>query len=252
MLKKKNGEGQGREGIVWFADKRFLLLSSPSPYLPFFALVPSFRAITRSETLATHARSEQLAFTVLPTAVDFGPVKDLFPLGLSGTVRDICCSPDGRWIALGFSSGLTSVLDTRGGLLRSHRRAHTSEIYQVQLKQTCTEKQMLFISTGNQGYLLFTWKNWKIRLESQMSRAILSGKLQKTRALVLGETIFLLSSANLDTLYSGSFSHQTKFYNFMFIQWGSLVIGKSRSSLCWWVSIQSIVGNHGFTNNPTQ
>ncbi|KAK2567303.1 WD repeat-containing protein 81 [Acropora cervicornis] len=48
-----------------------------------------------------------------------------------GTVRDICCSPDGRWIALGFSSGLTSVLDVRGGLLRSHRRAHTSEIYQV-------------------------------------------------------------------------------------------------------------------------
>lgn len=46
-------------------------------------------------------------------------------------MRDICCSPDGRWIALGFSSGLTSVLDVRGGLLRSHRRAHTSEIYQV-------------------------------------------------------------------------------------------------------------------------
>ena len=104
--------------------------SPPLRLPPFsFALVPSFRF--RSETLGTHARSEQLAFTVLPTAVDFGPVKDLFPLGLSGTVRDICCSPDGRWIALGFSSGLTSVLDTRGGLLRSHRRAHTSEIYQV-------------------------------------------------------------------------------------------------------------------------
>lgn len=50
---------------------------------------------------------------------------------IAGTVRDICCSPDGRWIALGFSSGLASVLDVRGGLLRSHRRAHTSEIYQV-------------------------------------------------------------------------------------------------------------------------
>ena len=108
-------------------------LPSPSPPLTslFLALVPSLPSKIRAETLATHARSEQLAFTVLPTAVDFGPVKDLFPLGLSGTVRDICCSPDGRWIALGFSSGLTSVLDTRGGLLRSHRRAHTSEIYQV-------------------------------------------------------------------------------------------------------------------------
>ena len=36
-----------------------------------------------------------------------------------------------------------------------------------------------------------------------MSRAILLGKLQKTRALVLGDAIFLLFSANLDTLYSG-------------------------------------------------
>ena len=107
-------------------------LPSPSPLPPFFfAFVPSLPSMIRAETLARHARSEKLALTVLPTAVDFGPVRDLFPLGLSGTVRDICCSPDGRWIALGFSSGLTSVLDTRGGLLRSHRRAHTSEIYQV-------------------------------------------------------------------------------------------------------------------------
>lgn len=127
--------GRGREEKELCGLHASVSFFSPLPLPPltslFFALVPSFRAMTRSETLATHARSEQLAFTVLPTAVDFGPVKDLFPLGLSGTVRDICCSPDGRWIALGFSSGLTSVLDTRGGLLRSHRRAHTSEIYQV-------------------------------------------------------------------------------------------------------------------------
>ena len=48
-----------------------------------------------------------------------------------GPVRDMCSSPDGRWIALGFSSGLVSVLDVRGGLLRSQRRAHTGEILQV-------------------------------------------------------------------------------------------------------------------------
>ena len=60
-------------------------------------------------------------------------------------MRDICCSPDGRWIALGFSSGLASVLDVRGGLLRSHRRAHTSEIYQVQafLKLVVYRKALL-------------------------------------------------------------------------------------------------------------
>lgn len=49
----------------------------------------------------------------------------------SGTVRDVCCSPDGRWIAFGFSTGLASVLDIRGGLLRSQRRAHTGDIFQV-------------------------------------------------------------------------------------------------------------------------
>lgn len=49
----------------------------------------------------------------------------------SGTVRDVCCSPDGRWIAFGFSTGLASVLDIRGGLLRSQRRAHTGDILQV-------------------------------------------------------------------------------------------------------------------------
>ena len=48
-----------------------------------------------------------------------------------GTVRDVCCSPDGRWIAFGFSTGLASVLDIRGGLLRSQRRAHTGDIFQV-------------------------------------------------------------------------------------------------------------------------
>ena len=50
-----------------------------------------------------------------------------------GTVRDVCCSPDGRWIAFGFSTGLASVLDIRGGLLRSQRRAHTGDIFQVQI-----------------------------------------------------------------------------------------------------------------------
>ena len=62
----------------------------------------------------------------------------------TGTVRDICCSPDGRWIALGFSSGLTSVLDIRGGLLRSHRRAHTSEIYQVTVSFKSMRRALAF------------------------------------------------------------------------------------------------------------
>lgn len=72
-----------------------------------------------------------VALTILDVSLSY--LRRCFGLDLLGTVRDLCCSPDGRWIALGFSSGLTSVLDVRGGLLRSHRRAHTSEIYQVQL-----------------------------------------------------------------------------------------------------------------------
>jgi len=55
----------------------------------------------------------------------------LSPRDFLGTVRDVCCSPDGRWIAFGFSTGLASVLDIRGGLLRSQRRAHTGDIFQV-------------------------------------------------------------------------------------------------------------------------
>ena len=52
-------------------------------------------------------------------------------MSASGSVRDVCCSPDGRWVAVGFSTGLVSVLDVRGGLLRSQRRAHMSDILQV-------------------------------------------------------------------------------------------------------------------------
>ena len=41
----------------------------------------------------------------------------------------------------------------------------------------------------NQGYLPFTWKNWKFWLENQMVHTILFGKVQKIWAVILGNAI---------------------------------------------------------------
>ena len=39
------------------------------------------------------------------------------------------------------------------------------------------------LNNQGQGYLTFTWENWKFRLENQMVRAILFGNLQKIWAV---------------------------------------------------------------------
>ena len=62
-----------------------------------------------------------------------------------------------------------------------------------------------------QGYLPFPWENRELRLV----RAIWLEKLQKTWAVICGNAIFLMFSvfsANLDILFSASFSHLVKFY----------------------------------------
>ena len=62
-----------------------------------------------------------------------------------------------------------------------------------------------------QWYLLFPLENRELRLV----RAIWLGKLQKTWAVICGNAIFLMFSvfsANLDILFSASFSHLVKFY----------------------------------------
>ena len=41
----------------------------------------------------------------------------------------------------------------------------------------------------NQGYLPFTWKNWKFWLENQMVHTILFGKVQKIWAVICGNAI---------------------------------------------------------------
>lgn len=77
-----------------------------------------------------------------------------------GTVRDVCCSPDGRWIAFGFSTGLASVLDIRGGLLRSQRRAHTGDIFQVKASSSSS----FITSSVDSGLSL--WKDDGLRLKT--------------------------------------------------------------------------------------
>ena len=53
-------------------------------------------------------------------------------------------------------------------------------------------------------------ENQKLQLEIQMVGTTLFGKLQKTRAVILGSAIFLL--------FGGLFSHHVKFYSFMFMR----------------------------------
>jgi WD repeat-containing protein 81 len=48
-----------------------------------------------------------------------------------GSIRCGTVSPDGHWLALGFASGMVSVLETRTGMLLVSHKAHESEILQV-------------------------------------------------------------------------------------------------------------------------
>ena len=51
--------------------------------------------------------------------------------GLLGLIRCTTVSPDGNWIAVGFSSGVLSILDARSGILTASWKAHDGEILQV-------------------------------------------------------------------------------------------------------------------------
>ena len=70
------------------------------------------------------------------------------------------------------------------------------------------------------GYLPFTWKNRRSRLENQMVRANPFRKLRERWTVIWGGAIvllFLIFSADLDILCGGLFSHHVKFYSIMFM-----------------------------------
>ena len=48
-----------------------------------------------------------------------------------GLIRSIAVSPDGSWVAVGFSSGIISLLDLNTGVMLGTWKAHDSEILQV-------------------------------------------------------------------------------------------------------------------------
>jgi len=49
----------------------------------------------------------------------------------TGVIRCIAISPDGTWIAIGFSTGVISVLNLYTGMLLGSWKAHDNEILQV-------------------------------------------------------------------------------------------------------------------------
>ncbi|XP_056021929.1 WD repeat-containing protein 81-like isoform X3 [Ostrea edulis] len=61
----------------------------------------------------------------------------------AGLIRSLTCSPDNSWIAIGFSSGLMSLLDQRTGYLIATWKGHEGEILQVKAFDRTT-----FVSTS--------------------------------------------------------------------------------------------------------
>ena len=94
------------------------------------------------------------------------------------------------------------------------------------------------IHGGNLGFLPFTSEHRKFWLENQMVCAIPFKKVQKIRAMFWGDAIlllFLVCSAGLDTLLTGSFARQFNIFSFMFLHMIS-----TRVFLCkWWAPLVS-------------
>ena len=75
----------------------------------------------------------------------------------------------------------------------------------------CEQDFMKRIFLYNQEFMQAIYKEkQKLRLEIQMVRATLFGRLEKTWAVILGSAIFLL--------FGELFSYHVKFYSFMFMR----------------------------------
>ena len=59
-----------------------------------------------------------------------------------GMIRCVTSSPDGSWVAVGFSSGVVAVLNLHTGILLGSWKAHDSEILQVKCF-TCSKNLKL-------------------------------------------------------------------------------------------------------------
>lgn len=50
-------------------------------------------------------------------------------------MRKLTVSPDGLWMAAGYSGGVVSVIDLRTGAVRGSWKGHEGEILQVSVRQ---------------------------------------------------------------------------------------------------------------------
>ena len=62
----------------------------------------------------------------------------LTPSSGAGLIRCVCVSPDGTWVACGFSSGMLCVVDLRTGMIIGMWKAHEGEIYKVETFNSST------------------------------------------------------------------------------------------------------------------
>ena len=66
----------------------------------------------------------------------------------TGLIRCLTVSPDSRWIAVGYSSGVISTLDVRTGLLMASWKGHEGEVLQVHIVHNSAGAVHYYYSTA--------------------------------------------------------------------------------------------------------
>ena len=60
-------------------------------------------------------------------------IVQLVAMVISGMIRSLCVGPDGHWVAVGYQTGVMSLLDVRTGVLFASWKCHEGEILQVRI-----------------------------------------------------------------------------------------------------------------------
>lgn len=112
---------------VWdpFSGDPLRQLESPK-HSPVIALTP---LPSPSTVVVTATQDNTLRFLDMRAARYAHEYKCV--IGSHGVIRSITASPDGTWVAVGFSSGIIAVLNLHTGILLGSWKAHESEILQL-------------------------------------------------------------------------------------------------------------------------
>ena len=73
--------------------------------------------------------------------------------GAHGTLRCVAVDPSNNWIAVGFSSGIVSLLDSRTGLYQAGCKAHDGDVLKIKV---ISSERFLTTST-DQTSALWQW-----------------------------------------------------------------------------------------------